>query len=670
MANGDIPFLQEESSEFSELRLPADAATFRAALGAGTGSVTSVALTMPTGFSVGGSPITTSGTLAVTTALSGIIKGTGSGLTTAVSGTDYLPITGGTSVTTLGTISAGTWQGTPIATTYAGLPTGGTSGQILKKSSATNYDTAWVDPSTEALTSVGLTMPTGFTVTGSPLTSNGTLAVTTALSGIITANGSAFSAITPGTGVTSALAQNVTGSGGIVLGTSPTIVTPTIAAISNLTTNGFVKTSAGTGTLVIDTNTYITGNQTITLSGDVTGSGATAISTTVGKINGTSLAGLATGILKNTTGTGVPSIAVSGTDYLPITGGTSITTLGTITTGTWNGTVIGSSYGGAGSVSGALKANGSGVVSQAASTDLSNSSNIPLLNANNAFTGNNTVTSSSGVPLTLVNTGSAALETYSDNQPFVANYTGLGSFTGGTTVTAWWASTSASPGSYSEVFDVMISRGAGAISDVYLYCRSGVNNLWLTPGGGSPSAGYMLSQSLFVIPSSVTLFLESGNLNSDSAAINIQTASFNLTGKTTKYNNISTAGWGSPAIYGYGRSSAQSAAVASVASYTVGGSDGTFLVSANILVTASVTNSFTCTCTYTDEAGNSRTLTLTFSNIGGTLLNTITNVTGTGAYEGVPLHIRAKASTSITIATTGTFTSVTYNVEGAITQIA
>jgi len=44
-----------------------DAATFRTAIGAGTGtgSVTSVALTTPTGLTVAGSPITTSGTLAI-----------------------------------------------------------------------------------------------------------------------------------------------------------------------------------------------------------------------------------------------------------------------------------------------------------------------------------------------------------------------------------------------------------------------------------------------------------------------------------------------------------------------------------------------------------------------------------------------------------------------------
>lgn len=53
----------------------------------------------------------------------------------------------------------------------------------------------------------------------------------------------------------------------------------TISRISNLTSNGFVKTGSGNGTLSIDTSTYLTGNQTITLSGDVSGSGATAITT-------------------------------------------------------------------------------------------------------------------------------------------------------------------------------------------------------------------------------------------------------------------------------------------------------------------------------------------------------------------------------------------------------
>ncbi len=63
----------------------------------------------------------------------------------------------------------------------------------------------------------------------------------------------------------------------------------------------------------------------VALSGDGTLSSSGSL--TVTKINGTSLAGLATGILKNTTGTGVPSIASAGTDYQsPITFGTGVQT--------------------------------------------------------------------------------------------------------------------------------------------------------------------------------------------------------------------------------------------------------------------------------------------------------------------------------------------------------
>jgi hypothetical protein len=47
----------------------------------GTGTVTSVGLSMPSGFTVGSSPVTSSGTIAVTTTLNGILRGNGSGFT-------------------------------------------------------------------------------------------------------------------------------------------------------------------------------------------------------------------------------------------------------------------------------------------------------------------------------------------------------------------------------------------------------------------------------------------------------------------------------------------------------------------------------------------------------------------------------------------------------------
>lgn len=143
----------------------------------------------------------------------------------------------------------------------------------------------------------------------------------------------------------------------------------------------------------------------------------------------------------------------------------------------------------------------------------------------------------------------------------------------------------------------------------------------------------------------------------------------NTSGKINNYGAVATTGWGVPAIYGTGRSTAQTAAVASVATYTVGGSDGSFIISANVLVTTSTLHNFTVTCTYTDEGNTSRTLTLQLSTIAGAFVTAITNAQGTVPYEGVPLHIRAKAGTSITIGTTGTFTTCTYNVEGNIMQI-
>jgi hypothetical protein len=115
-----------------------------------------------------------------------------------------------------------------------------------------------------------------------------------------------------------------------------------------------------------------------------------------------------------------------------------------------------------------------------------------------------------------------------------------------------------------------------------------------------------------------------------------------------------------------GRVTAQTAAVASVATLTVGSADTSYYISGNVNVTAATTATFTMTCTYTDETNTSRVLTMSFSNLSGTILTSITNVTGTGPYEGVVQHIRCKAGTTITIGTTGTFTSVTYNAEGLI----
>ena len=93
------------------------------------------------------------------------------------------------------------------------------------------------------------------------------------------------------------------------------------------------RTSLGLGTLATQNGTFSgtssgtnTGDQTISIGGDVTAAGSTgSLTATVTKINGVTLSGLSTGLLKNTTSTGAPSIAVAGTDYIvSITAGSGI----------------------------------------------------------------------------------------------------------------------------------------------------------------------------------------------------------------------------------------------------------------------------------------------------------------------------------------------------------
>lgn len=76
--------------------------------------------------------------------------------------------------------------------------------------------------------------------------------------------------------------------------TDPVFNAHTAKNITNGT--GLLKNN-GSGTWTYDNSTYLTANQTITLSGDVTGSGATSINTTVGKILNTTIPALSAGYL-------------------------------------------------------------------------------------------------------------------------------------------------------------------------------------------------------------------------------------------------------------------------------------------------------------------------------------------------------------------------------------
>lgn len=140
-----------------------------------------------------------------------------------------------------------------------------------------------------------------------------------------------------------------------------------------------------------------------------------------------------------------------------------------------------------------------------------------------------------------------------------------------------------------------------------------------------------------------------------------------LSGKVTTYNNVATAGEGVADIRAQANITGQTAA-ATITSYANPAADGDFEVSGQMSVTASTTLSTSIACTYTDVANVARTMILPITASTGTLV-ALGAITGSGAtiWETPVMHIRVKASTTITLKTsTGTFTGVTYSASGVI----
>jgi hypothetical protein len=170
------------------------------------GTVTSVGLSAPTGFSVTGSPVTSSGTLALAFAagyslptnasqanwntayndsiISAAVTGTTTktltlnqqdGGTITASWTDYdtAPVTSVFGRTGAVVAAEGDYNLTQLGDVTITSPT---TGQVLKYNGTT-----WIndtDANTGTVTSVAMSVPTGLSVSGSPITSSGTLAVT------------------------------------------------------------------------------------------------------------------------------------------------------------------------------------------------------------------------------------------------------------------------------------------------------------------------------------------------------------------------------------------------------------------------------------------------------------------------------------------------------------
>ena len=273
-----------------------------------------------TAISLGGSATTIAGLTSVTsTTFVGALTGNASSATTATTATTatnatniaitdntssvstYYPVlsvasTGNNSATTSSTkISFVPNTGTLTATTFSGALSGnatsatniagganlqipyntasGTTSFITAPSSSSTYlqwngtAFAWASPSgAGTVTSVSMTVPSFLSVSGSPITSSGTLAVTLSGTALPVANGgtNATSAgITAFNNITGYTASGATGttSTNIVFSTSPTLTTPTIGVAASTQvnfTNTAVTVTSNAGTVPINTrlNTF------------------------------------------------------------------------------------------------------------------------------------------------------------------------------------------------------------------------------------------------------------------------------------------------------------------------------------------------------------------------------------------------------------------------------
>lgn len=140
---------------------------------AGTGTVTSVAMTVPTGLAISGSPVTTTGTLAVTLT-------SGYAIPTTAKQTEWDTAYGWGNHASAGYLTSYT-ETDPVYVASSWYTT---------TNNATNWNTAYgwgnhasagyltTETYTGTVTSVAMTVPTGLSISGSPVTSSGTLALT------------------------------------------------------------------------------------------------------------------------------------------------------------------------------------------------------------------------------------------------------------------------------------------------------------------------------------------------------------------------------------------------------------------------------------------------------------------------------------------------------------
>jgi hypothetical protein len=143
---------------------------------------------------------------------------------------------------------------------------GSTSGSSKLQASAVAGTTTFTLPTTSGTLALAADIPT---------VNNGTFAVSI---GVAATTGSALA-----WGTTTGFSANTNTNSTYDLRIGPSI--SALATLMSTAGAGFIRRGASADTYTIDTNTYLTGNQSISLTGDITGSGTTGIATTLATVN-------------------------------------------------------------------------------------------------------------------------------------------------------------------------------------------------------------------------------------------------------------------------------------------------------------------------------------------------------------------------------------------------
>ena len=284
----------------------------------------------------------TTGTLATTAGTVSSVSGTTNRITSTGGTTPIIDIAatyiGQTSITTLGTVVTGTWNGSLVDVAHGGtgdnnftaygvvcggttstgplqsVSSTGTAGQVLTSAGASALP-VWANPATGSVTSV--------TGTANRITSTGGTTPVIDISAAYTGQSSITTVGTIGTGVWNGTSVDVAHGGtgnttftAYTLLCAGTTATGIFQNVINVGTSGQVLTSNGAGALPTWTS--------------VAGGTVTSVSGTVNRIT--------------STGGATPVIDISAS-YV---GQSSITTLGTVGTGVWQGTIVSPTFGGTG----------------------------------------------------------------------------------------------------------------------------------------------------------------------------------------------------------------------------------------------------------------------------------------------------------------------------------